>query len=192
LKIWVRSGGINTPTIPVGDVGSLPVRAGHSMQLQVIYNQKAHTYLLWVNSEGQVTPLYPWNMDDIEIKDADTVPPKCLATDILESPATIGKGWIFAKQPGLETVLLLGRKKPLEKNLKLGSLLGKMKTGKNQHPQESAILVWDREKKSIQYAQNQNRPTEDSEKNDQELKEIMTRLAEDFEVVFAYRFVHEK
>jgi hypothetical protein len=92
------------------------------MCLDVQLNQPAFVYLVWIDSSGQLVPLYPWNNETLEIKDIDQPPPERRPGKLIFSPL-LGKTWTFAAQPGTEIVLLLARKEPLPQELKLSKLL---------------------------------------------------------------------
>jgi serine/threonine protein kinase len=66
LRVWTPDNGPAGPIkrgLIIGEVdtGALPVRNGESVHLEVQLNQPAFIYLLWVDGEGHVQPLYPWD-----------------------------------------------------------------------------------------------------------------------------------
>src|SRR5262249_59086307 len=52
------------------DFAALPVRNQEQLRLEARLNAPAHVYLLWLDSEGAVTPLYPWNEHKLVVRDA--------------------------------------------------------------------------------------------------------------------------
>src|SRR5947209_14585416 len=109
------------------------------MTVEVHYNQPAFTSLVWLDGEGQAIPLYPWNYDSIEVKDLNQPPPTRRPSKVVISP-TLGTGWKFGQQGGLETVLLLARRTPLSEGTRLGALLGTVPTAKVRRRDEVAVL----------------------------------------------------
>jgi len=179
-------------SVPVESPGALPIRAGDRMHLDISYNQSAHTFLVWLDSSGKITPLYPWNMDNVEITDANAPPPKCNASKSIVSPMTIGNTWVFAKGSGLETVLLLARRKPLEADVKLQTVLGDLPPAKLQDPGELAILGLDRGAPSLATINAIKRgPVEEARARDQQLLAQLEKLRDEFEVMRVVRFAHE-
>ena len=41
-------------------LASIPVAAGQLFQIDVRLNRPAHVYLLWINPQGLVAPVFPW------------------------------------------------------------------------------------------------------------------------------------
>src|SRR5262249_12704090 len=61
MNIVIRSAGGAKENVRIDEPGALPVRADDWMSVEVHYNQPAFTYLVWLDCQGQVVPLYPWN-----------------------------------------------------------------------------------------------------------------------------------
>src|SRR6187551_3342090 len=61
LTVLVRPPARASESLAVEEPGALPVRSGGQMSLTVRFNQPALAYLVWIDAEGQVVPLYPWN-----------------------------------------------------------------------------------------------------------------------------------
>jgi hypothetical protein len=106
----------------VTEPGALPVRSDGAMCIDVHFNQPAYAYLVWIDSAGQVLPLYPWNNESLEITDIHQPPPLRRPTKLLFSPL-LGRSWTFGKTGGVETVLLLARRTPLPPETTLGMLV---------------------------------------------------------------------
>jgi hypothetical protein len=178
-------------TFQFDEPNALPVREGDGMGLQVHYQQPAHTYLIWLDSQGNVTPLYPWNMDNIDVKDANMAPPHCIATKNIFNPITIGGTWKFAKGSGLETIILLARRTPLDAEVKLHALLGGIAPAKVSDPGEAAVLSLDKGATSATSLKAINRGTVDEARaRDQALTAQLEKLREHFELIRVVRFAH--
>jgi hypothetical protein len=127
---------------PIEEAGTLPVRADGAMSLQVQLDPPAYAYLVWLDSEGQVVPLYPWNHDSLEGRDVNQPPPARRPTGVLVNPP-IGGGLKFGKRGGMETVLLLARRTPLAADVRLGPLIGTVPPPRMRHRDELVVLRLD-------------------------------------------------
>lgn len=188
----LRVKGGNITSTRIDEPGALPVRAGDKMHLTARYSEPAFTYLLWLKTDGKVAPLYPWNVDNLELTDADQPPPLTRAAAIVFNPMTLGNGWTFDKQGGLETVLLLARRTPLEDDVRLGSILASVPPVKMRDPGEAAILRRDRKDTAMASLLSLRRGNDDeSTKSDRALAEVLEKLSGPFELIRAVRFAHE-
>src|SRR5262249_38084279 len=140
-EIFVRPALGNQDSVRVDEPNALPVREGGRMNLQAQFHQgqRAYPYLVWIDSQARVLPLYPWNLDELDVQDANAPPPARIATGSVRSPG-FSTSWKFGKQGGLETVLLLARRTPLPEGVRLGDLIGPLPPVKAPHPTEVAVL----------------------------------------------------
>jgi hypothetical protein len=122
LNVLVRPPDRTVEPISVEKPEALPVRSGGAMCLDAHLDEPAYVYLIWIDSTGQIVPLYPWNNERLEITDIDERPPERRPAKLIFSPL-LGKVWTFGNAPGSETVLLLARKQPLPSDVHLGNLL---------------------------------------------------------------------
>src|SRR5262245_46137857 len=60
LLISVRPQPGGRDSMRLDEPGALPVRTGGTMTAEVHFNQPACAYLVWLDCEGRVLPLYPW------------------------------------------------------------------------------------------------------------------------------------
>jgi hypothetical protein len=193
LTVRITSADRRKEQVAIDESGALPVRAGDRMVLELWLSQPAYCYLLWLDSQGRVVPLYPWNIDDMEVTDANASPPVSRkGVQIVASPLTIGKGWQFGNSRGLETVLLLARRTPLPAEVKLGELLGGLPLTPMRGPEEVASLRFDQGQANPTTLLAQNRGSEaEAREVDAPLLQRLARLREHFEIVRALRFAHE-
>jgi hypothetical protein len=122
LNVLVRPPDRTVEPISVREPGALPVKSDGAMYLDVQLNQPAYVYLVWIDSAGKIQPLYPWNNELLEITDVDQTPPERRPVKLIFSPL-LGKSWSFHDRKGAETVLLLARRTPLPKHVKISLLL---------------------------------------------------------------------
>lgn len=190
LNVIVRSPERAVEPLQVEEPNALPVRAGGIMSLEVQLEQPACAYLVWIDTEGQVVPLYPWNHETIEVRDVNAPPPARKASKTINNPP-IGGGWKFGKKGGVETVLLLVRREPLDPGVRLGPLVGSVPPPKLRHRNEVAVLGLDRGADSVSTILAQNRgPDDEVRAIDEPLRAAMLRLRDHFELIRAVRFAH--
>ena len=192
LIIYVRSSQRGEESKPIEQAGALPVRANGIMSLEANFSQPARAYFVWFDCEGRVLPLYPWNYDTLEVTDINQPPPTRIGAKVIYSPP-IGGGWTFGKKGGIETVLLLARREPLDSNVSLGPLLNLPPSPKMQHREELVGLKVNRGDESVSTLFSNNRgKEEESRAADEQLITMMAGLREHFELIRVVRFTHEE
>src|SRR5262249_10060241 len=170
----------------------LPVRNKEQVQVEVSLSRPAYAYLLWLDSEGIVTPLYPWNETRINYKGLSARPPQQAAQAALLSPGDRSQGWRVAGKSGLDTILLLARPTPLPADVALADLIGRLPPTKDQHPQEWAMRGFNAgQPVGFLNVGAERGPDEEAARIDDPLLQVMARLGGHLEVIRAVRFAHE-
>jgi hypothetical protein len=194
LTILVRPLTRASESLAVEEPGALPARSGGQMSLNVRFNHPALAYLVWIDPEGKVVPLYPWNHDALEVRDVGQPPPTRRATTVVFSPP-FGMGWRFGEKGGMETVLLLARRTPLDKGTRLATLLGDQQPARPRpgHPAELAVLQIRQGEKEVSTLLSRDRGEEpEALAAEQPLRARLVRLRDHFDLVQAVRFVHQQ
>jgi hypothetical protein len=146
---------------------------------------------VWLDSQGKVVPLYPWNYDSLDVTDIDEPPPARRPARVVISP-TLGTGWRFGQASGLETVLLLARRTPLEAETRLGALVPRLPPAPMRRRDEVAVLGLDNGADSVTTLLALNRGGEaEARAADESLRAMLVSLREHFELIRAVRFAHE-
>lgn len=107
VRIW-------NPEVPgrrglsLRDGDALPLRNGDQLRIEGQTNQPAYLYLIWVGSDGKAQPLVPWQPGTWKLLREKEEP-----TQRIASPPVADQGWRLTGGPGMESVFLLGRDKPL-------------------------------------------------------------------------------
>jgi hypothetical protein len=192
----------STEPVPVEQPGALPVQSGAAMCLDAHLDKPAFIYLLWLDSAGQVLPLYPWNNESLEVTDADQPPPQRRTTNLVFSPL-IGRSWTIGNQPGLETVLLLTRPTPLPADTKLGSLIALAqrepvftRPPKNDSPKSEAskkavtLIKMTRTKTDVSVIDDGKPRGDIVTYTEEPLLSILMHLKPHFDVIHAVQFMH--
>jgi hypothetical protein len=192
VRVWSPDG-VTKKGLKLGEPGALPVRNRESVSIEVRLNQPGYVYLVLLDSEGGITPLYPWNAGSkLAVKDVSAPVPVLPAVQELRCPPEANRGWRMAGQPGLEGLLLLVRREPLPASVDVGQLLGRPKAVAADNPQEWLDLRFVRgrmetpEKRGFRM----RRVDDEAEAVVEPLANLAARLQEQFEVVRAVRFAH--
>lgn len=190
LIVFVRTSNRGVEPLPIEQAGALPVRADGIMSLEANLTQPACVYFVWFDCEGRVLPLYPWNGETLEVTDINQPPPSRMGAKIIYSPP-LGGGWTFGKKGGIETVLMLARREPLDSKVSLGSLLNLPPPPQMRHREELVGLEVNRGDESVSTLISNHRANdEDSQAADDHLKTMMLRLREHFDLIRVVRFTH--
>ncbi len=120
--------------LSIHDPQARPLRSGDQIRLSVQLDRPAWIYLLWIDAEGKVDPVYPWDPGAWE-----TLEPPATPVDRLALPADVDVGWPIVGHGGMETVLLLVRSEPLPDDVDLRELLSDLPPQPMQDPR---ALVW--------------------------------------------------
>jgi len=192
ISVAVRTSGRAKDSLGVEEAGALPVRADGWMSLEVHFNQPAYSYMVWLDTDGKVLPLYPWNNETLEVTDINRPPPKRQPSRLVINPMAIGSGWKFGSRGGMETALVLARRTPLDPNTRLGTFITPLPHTKVRHREEVVILGLDPGSKSVATVLAQNRGAdEEARAADEPVQALLLRLRDHFEFVRAVRFAHE-
>src|SRR5262249_47149480 len=184
VRLWSADGTKSGRLIEMP--GALPARPGELVHIEVQLKQPAYSYILLLDSQGAVNPLYPWKPGSSLAN--SPVPP--LATEV-HSPPQLDRGWALDDNSGLETVLLLARRTPLPAGYDLSGKIGKLPSVPLRHPEEYASLAGDRWESNRSQGKPLHRGfTTEAKKIDEPLLEVFERLRPDFELIRAVRFAH--
>jgi serine/threonine-protein kinase len=193
VSVWSPDG-VTKYGLKVGEPGSLPVRNEERLRAEARLNQPAHVYLLWIDSEGVVTPLYPWNTGSrIVHKSLAAAPPEHSPQSVVQSPGAADAGWRVLGKSGLDTILLLARRTPLRADSRLDEVVGPLTPTRAHNPREWAIRGFDsgQEIRFLNLGDNRA-PDEEAARIDDPLLRLMGKLGEYFETIRAVRFAHEE
>jgi serine/threonine protein kinase len=119
LRVWSQDGD-SKHGLEIDQPGALPVRNSEMVHLEARLDRPGFIYLIWLDSQGRVLPLYPW---DPALGFARPTP-RTAPQRALHSPPELDKGWEVDGTSGLETALLLARGSPLPPEVDLAALVG--------------------------------------------------------------------
>jgi len=189
LKVRVRpktDGGERE--LKVGEPGGLPLLPGEHVHLEARLNQPAYVYLLWLDGQGHASLLYP--RDDGKF---GSRPSGGSARETVHSPDALDEWHRMSGPGGLETVLLLVRRKPLPPGTDLAGLVGRLPPS----PLHAELVFATRgldEGQPIELLRvGQHRGiNEEADKIDEPLLQLMERLKtqNQFDVIKAAQFVY--
>jgi serine/threonine protein kinase len=125
-------------SVALNDPAARPLRPGDEIRVRAELNRPAYVYVVWIDSDGVVLPMYPWIEQDWKRR----VPEAKAAT--FKLPQVKG-GWgaweMGPGKRGLETMVLLCRDDLLPEDVDLKGLLGKF----GPQPlggQELTVVAW--------------------------------------------------
>jgi hypothetical protein len=194
VRLWSPDGQ-RKRAVRVEEIGALPARSKELVVAEARLNQPAYVYLLWLDGQGETSPLYPWNDALIE-HDLTARPPERPPQQVVYSP-TGGpgdrpKGWPLDNHDGLETVLLLARRTPLPADVNLAKLVGRLPPTRLRDGGEFAVRGFDAGQPVDALNLGESRGIErEAAAIDDPLLGLMQRLREHFEAIRAVRFAHQ-
>jgi serine/threonine protein kinase len=175
----------------IQDSGALPLRPGEGIRVGVELSEPAFVYLVWIDSDGRATPLYPW----AEGQKLNEMPPEAPRRKEVYSPADAKVLWrLEGENSGLETILLLARRDPpLGANVNLAGLIKLPPTPLSPNQKREFVIHgldngWPLEKQHREI----RRPEAEIRVVDAPFETMLNRLGAHFEVVRAVRFAYEK
>ena len=162
----------------------MPVRNGKQIHLELALNQPACIYLIWIDGQGVVDPLYPWDRSFQSM-------PAYEPAENVHSPVQGDSGWPVNGPSGLETALLLVRGTPLPPETDLAAMIGKV--SRRYVPiRWNAVFRLDAGQPAVAVVLEQHRGLgRDAKKIDEQLLQLMEPLRPHFEMIRAVRFAHE-
>ena len=102
------------------DAGAMPLRPGDEFCIEAELNRPAYVYVLWIDTDGKVQPVYPWRPGHWEERPAEDRPMARLRRpEALDEFYKVRKG-----TAGMETLALLARDTPLSGDVDLRAELG--------------------------------------------------------------------
>lgn len=114
---------ITKTRVPATEPGALPVQTGELVRFEVQLNQPAYVYLLWVSPDGTTVPIYPWDSERFAGWDAPLVANSDRTSDYILCPLNPDEGFEIVEPAGIQTVVLLARRTPLDGNVDLAQVL---------------------------------------------------------------------
>jgi hypothetical protein len=96
------------------------VAALSEIRVSVELNRPAYVYIVWIDTEGTVSPQYPWIDHDWGRRDAEG---KAAKFELPRFEGAWGAWTMGPGEPGLETMVLLCRDEPLPESVDLAGML---------------------------------------------------------------------
>lgn len=119
--------------VRLNEAGGLPFRENDQIRVTASLDSPAYVYVLWIDSAGQVLPLYPWTPGDW-----NSLPEAPEPVSSLSLPRRQGTAWPMEGGPGMETVCLLVRETPLPDDVALQKILSDLPVVPVRHPEAVA------------------------------------------------------
>jgi hypothetical protein len=134
VLIW-EPGNSSRQRLALGEPGAMPLKAGDQIRVEARVNRPAYLYLVWIDSDGEPQPVYPWRPGDWNHHPAAEQRVRHVSL-----PSNEGNGWPMKPGgAGMETLLLLARESPLPPGVDMKSLLANLPRSSFQ---DLRSLVW--------------------------------------------------
>lgn len=135
VLVWSRADG-QARKLRLADPGSLPLRPGDQFRVIAHVTPSAYLYLFWIDSEGQIHPVYPWHPGQWNTRPLTETP-----RARLELPPKETAGYtLTGEHEGMETLVLLACDRPLAADdAELQSCLGRLPPQRPVQDRRSAV-----------------------------------------------------
>jgi len=175
------------------DAGALPARPGDQIRAEVRLNQPAHVYLLALDAEGNIQPLYPWHRDvNVLDKTITDAPPELPPQNELIWPSRASAGGLpLDDRSGQETILLLARRTPLPNDVRLADIVGRLPLSPTPLETRETFVMRGSNRGDDAIHIDQHRGFDRNlARIDDPLEQLLVRLQPHFDLVRAVRFAH--
>ena len=179
LRVW----GEGKQGISLDDPMALPLRNGDQVRLDVELSEPAHVYLFWVDASGQPMEIFP---HDPELGPLEDKP-----RSSVQSPKRLNRGWPIEGVTGMETAIVLVRKKPHPPIEKLTEQWSLPPMFEFNTPREMVTYYLDANstEPSIQHSVYRGLG-KNSSKIDDPVLDLMERLQDEFDLAKIVRVAH--
>jgi serine/threonine protein kinase len=103
------AGNLSRQNLRLHHAGALPLTPRDWIRIEATLDQPAYLYVIWIDTAGIATPLFPWPDSDWKRH-----PDREAARKALSIPSETGIAPLSEGPAGVETVLLLARARPLD------------------------------------------------------------------------------
>jgi serine/threonine protein kinase len=137
LDLQVGRGGEDAP-LPLRDPAARPLKAGDQVRVEVKLNRAGYAYVVWIDTKGEVGPVYPWVRGKWERRRQEA------PVTELHLPEVDGKWKWWENKPGkagLETLVLLVRETPLPADVDLKGILAGLAEQKPRS-RDGGLVAW--------------------------------------------------
>jgi hypothetical protein len=165
--------------IHLNQKGALPLQKGDQVRVEVELNRPAFVYVIWIDSTGHATPLYPWRSGRWSRLVNLEKPVKHVSL-----PDDRKEGFEIAGiEPGMETALLLVRDEVLPPETELAGLLYDLPPLRAQDPQAA---VWFEDGAVVRDEADRNFTSFDPNAADDSLLQVQALLMKRLQPLFRY------
>jgi tRNA A-37 threonylcarbamoyl transferase component Bud32 len=177
VLVW-KGGNARLPGLRLGDVGALPLTARDEFAVEVEMERPAYVYVVWIDADGEVLPVYPWQAGHWESPRGQERPIKSL-----RRPEALNHLYPVPEEPGMETLVLLARETPLPADVDLQAEVGKFD---KQTAQDIRACVWFENGKEVKDRPGRGAGRFDEKKIHDPVMEAQQRIKEKLQRHFSY------
>jgi predicted Ser/Thr protein kinase len=117
VQVW-RKGQTDKPGMRLNHPSALPLAPGDWMRIEIELARPAYAYVVWIDTEGKASPLYPWG--DSNWKSRPNEERRVQRLSLPETDNSIAP--LSGGPAGIETLMLLAREEPLPADADLAAL----------------------------------------------------------------------
>lgn len=117
VQVW-RKGQTDKPGMRLNNPSALPLAPGDWMRIEIELVRPAYAYVVWIDTEGKASPLYPWS--DSDWKSRPKTERRVQRLSLPETENSIAP--LSGGPAGIETLMLLVRDEPLPADADLAAL----------------------------------------------------------------------
>jgi hypothetical protein len=118
--------------------GVLPLKPGDRFAVEAEISPPAYLYILWIDADGSVDPVYPWRRGNWDNPLPEEKPVEQVRRPVLSDRPFGGTLGIKESAQGMETLVMLARKTPLPHGVDLKAELGVIRPQKLRTLQSTA------------------------------------------------------
>jgi len=138
VLVWPK-GQADRPGKRLYEQGALPLKPADCLRIEATLGRPAYLYLVWLDSSGVATPLWPWAKSDWRNRPADRDRPR----QTLSIPAESATGHPLDPGPsGIESLLLLVRETPLPAGEDLSLRFAGQPKQAGLNPLQTRVAAW--------------------------------------------------
>jgi hypothetical protein len=197
IRLW-EPGNKERADLRLNKDGALPLKPGDLFMIEARLNRPGYMYILWIDTRGNVVPIYPWKPGHWEERPAQEKPTAHLDLPEDDRPQVHTQdkdrpGWAIDPESaaGMETLVLLVRETPLPREFDLQKLLGGLPRQK-LYQRESAVWF---ENGAVVRNEAERAPKFDLERIDDPVlrtqRLLQRKLAKDFSYSRAVSFANQ-
>ena len=120
IVVWMPQGDVDRRRGEINKVESsaAPLQLGDKIRLSVVISEPSFAYILWLDPDGELLPIYPWTNGDWQSR-----PDEEIRVDRIDLPSPLETWSIEAGEAGAATLFVFAGRERLDAETNVASLL---------------------------------------------------------------------